>query len=293
MLLLTNGIVEVRVPRSYGPRVTEYHFAGEPNVFGDGAGASRPTPDGLWRAFGGHRLWAAPERFPETYTIDDRPPEIERRGERSVVVHRRRDERTGLRVSIGLDLAATGTEVSVDHRIRNDGTTAQHVGAWGITIVCPGGCALIPNAIRRSQREALLPARTMTLWHYTDLGDPRLTFGARFVRVRCDPERPSPNKLGFACEKGWVAYLLDGVAFVVRAPYQAERAYPDLNSSVEIYTEGSLCEVETLGPLDLLQPGDELSHQVLWSLARVDADDDETLAQALEEHLRPRPAPSR
>lgn len=285
-LVLTNGIVNVRIPRAYGPRITAYHFIDEPNVFGDGTNASRPTPYGLWRAYGGHRLWAAPERFPETYTIDDRPPSIEHRGEGAVVVRRPTDERTGLSMSLAVEVATNGTGVTVDHRIRNDGKATQQLAPWGITVVRTGGSALIPNPVRRSQREALLPARNVTLWHYTDLADPRIAFGPRFVRLRCDPSQPAPNKLGAGCERGWFAYLLEGVVFVVSAPHLAEGTYPDLNSSVEVYTEGPFCEVETLGPLELLEPGNELSHRVRWSLVRIDDDDDETLAGALEQHLR-------
>ena len=171
-LRLTNGVVEVRVPARYGPRVTHYGFADGPNLFGHGAGVQRETPRGTWRAYGGHRLWAAPERFPETYTIDDRPPAVES-SERRVVLRRARDPQTGLAVSMEIELEPVGTEVLVRHAIANEAGAPRELAPWSLTVMRPGGVGLIPNPERRSQREALLPARTLALWSYTDLSDAR------------------------------------------------------------------------------------------------------------------------
>ncbi|HEY0615163.1 MAG TPA: hypothetical protein VGC96_11000 [Candidatus Elarobacter sp.] len=282
---LTNGVVELRVPAAFGPRVMHYGFVDGPNVFGDAAAAQRETPHGMWRAYGGHRLWAAPERFPETYTVDDRPPAIEHTGLR-LLARRARDPQTGLVAGIELQLDPDGTGVRVTHELANEGRSPQRLAAWGLTVVAAGGTALIPNPEFRPQREALLPARAMVLWRYTDLSDPRFVFGPSFVRLRCDPERPTPNKIGVACERGWFAYLTGGTAFVVRTAYDAAADYPDRDCSVEVYTEGGFCEVETLAPLTTLAPGEVTRHVERWSLAGgLDAPDDASLADALGKHV--------
>ena len=292
---LTNGVVEVRVPTAYGPRVSHYGVAGGPNVFGDAPDAQRETPHGMWRAYGGHRLWAAPERFPETYTIDDLPPEIES-SERRIVVRRARDPRTGLvaGMDVQLDAAgatdtkldAAGTGVTVIHAIENQSDGPRRLAPWGLTVVRPGGVALIPNPERRSQREALLPARTISLWSYTDLSDSRFVFGPEFLRLRCDPACQAPNKIGVACERGWFAYLVERTAFVVRTAYDPGAEYPDRGCSVEIYTEGGFCEVETLAPLTTLAPRETARHTERWSLVPdIAADDDESLARILGKHV--------
>ncbi len=285
MVQLTNGIVELGLPADYGPRVTHFGFLNGPNVFGDGETARRDTPDGSWRPYGGHRLWAAPERFPQTYTIDDRPPEVESLGERHAVLRRARDPRTGLTKTLEVELQPTASDVIVRHAIANDSPSEQELACWGITVVRPGGVALIPNLVPSSAREALAPARALALWRYTNLGDPRFSFGPAFTRLRCDPAQPAPTKLGIACERGWFAYLVDGVAFVVRAAYDPAAVYPDLGSSVEVYTEGPFCEVETLGPLVMLRPGGVARHVVRWSLVRVPSDDEGLLAEVLGKHV--------
>ena len=283
-LRLTNGEVELRAPRAYGPRITHYGFAGGPNVFGDGAQAKRETPRGLWRAYGGHRLWAAPESFPETYTIDDEPPEIESASELRATLRRARDPLTGLVASMEIELAPRGTEAVVTHVLANEGEAPRRLAPWALTVVRGGGCALIPNPEFRPQPEALLPARTMSLWSYTDLSDSRFTFGPRFVRLRCDPVRTAPTKIGVACERGWFAYAVERTAFVVRTLYDASAEYPDRGCSTEVYTEGGFYEVETLAPLVTLASGESARHVERWSLyADVDTeDDDETVMELLQ-----------
>ena len=283
--VLANGTVEVRVPTAYGPRITHYGFTGGVNVLGDGAGVERETPRGLWRAYGGHRLWAAPEAFPDTYTIDDAPPAIER-GERRLVVRGPRDASTGLTKSFTVELAAHGTDVIVTHTIANEGSEPRRLAPWAITVARSGGTAVIPNPHFAPQPEALLPARTMSVWRYTNFADGRFTFGERFVRLRCDPAYREPNKIGVACERGWFAYLVDGVAFVLRAAYDATAEYPDRGCSVEVYTQGAFCEIETLAPLTTVAPGQSAEHVERWSLIR-DAGDggDASLARMFARHV--------
>ena len=278
-LRLSNGIVEVGIPLGFGPRVMRYGFIGEPSILAP-ADAARITPAGLWRAYGGHRLWAAPERFPETYTLDDAPPQVERRSEASATV-RASPPGAGLCVEIGVRLVPGSSEAVIEHVLTNTGDGARELAPWGISVVRPNGVAVIPNPRYRPQPEALLPVRTVALWGYTDLADGRFAAGPSFVRLRCDPANAAPIKLGVACERGWCAYVSDGVAFVVRAPLRTDAVYPDLGSSIELYSEGAFFEVETLGPLAHLAPGESTRHSVRWSLVRVDADDDATLARAL------------
>ena len=85
-LRIGDGEIEATIPLAFGPRITAFGRLGEPSVLAGAPSITRTTPDGTWRAYGGHRLWAAPERFPQTYALDDAPPQIERRGELAAAV---------------------------------------------------------------------------------------------------------------------------------------------------------------------------------------------------------------
>lgn len=276
---LSNGVVEVRIARAYGPRVTAFRFAGGPNVFGAAPHATRATPDGVWRAYGGHRVWAAPESFPLTYTLDDTPPSIEA-DRRRAVARRAADPHALVAVEIELELGEQSSDVAVTHRLRNNGMHDMTIAPWGITIVQPGGVAVVPNSERRPQPSALRPARPIVVWHYTALDDERLRFGAHAATVRCVPAQQAPFKIGFGNERGWFAYLWERTAFVVTSSYDREATYPDFGCSTEIYTEGAFCEVETLGPLVRLTPGDTAEHTETWRLL-ADVDDVASLLERM------------
>ncbi len=57
--------------------------------------------------------------------------------------------------------------------------------------------------------------------------------------------------------------------------------YPDFGSNNETYTTRSYMEVESLGPLHTLEPGDAAEHMEQWHLFRgVQAGDDESSLHA-------------
>ncbi len=216
-----------------------------------------------------------------------------RRSTRGEAPHRRdaaarRADRPARR-AFAVELAASGTGVTRPaHDRERRAASRGRFAPWALTVARPGGTALIPNPHFAPQPEALLPARTLALWRYTDLRDARFAFGEAFVRLRCDPASREPNKIGVACERGWFAYLVDGTAFVhPRARTTPSGDYPDRGCSVEVYTQGAFCEVETLAPLVDRAAGRRGGHVERWSLVRdVGRGDDASLARELGEARR-------
>jgi hypothetical protein len=52
--------------------VIRYGFVGGQNLFKEFAEQLGRSGETSWQARGGHRLWAAPERIPYTYALDNR-----------------------------------------------------------------------------------------------------------------------------------------------------------------------------------------------------------------------------
>jgi hypothetical protein len=104
------------------------------------------------------------------------------------------------------------------------------------------------------------------LWHYTDLSDPRWTLGQKYMRLRSDAESPEPQKIGLLNKQGWAAYLRGETLFVKRVAYVEGATYPDYNCNFETYTAGAFMEVESLGALARLEPGESAEHTEAWSL---------------------------
>jgi hypothetical protein len=104
------------------------------------------------------------------------------------------------------------------------------------------------------------------LWHYTDLSDSRYAIGPKYIRLSTDEKKAEPQKFGVLNKTGWAAYARNGLLFVKRMKYEEGAEYPDYNSSVEVFTQAGFIEVESLGPMRTLKPGESAEHTERWSL---------------------------
>jgi hypothetical protein len=134
--------------------------------------------------------------------------------------------------------------------------------------MAPGGTAIIPLPPRRTHPEALQPVNTLTLWAYTDMSDPRWTWGRKYILVRHDAAATSPQKAGAWVPDGWAAYARHGHLFVKTFERVPGAVYPDLGCSTEVFTNAQMLELETLGPLVRLQPDAAVEHVEHWHLFR-------------------------
>jgi hypothetical protein len=263
---LANAQVELVVVTEVGPRILHFGFLGATNLLFQAESDLGRSGDEGHRFYGGHRLWHAPESIPRTYQPDNQPAEVEQ-FDSTLRVTAPAEAGTGIQKQIDLRISEERAQVTLTHRLINRGLWPVELAPWAITQVVPGGEALIPlPGLRQFAAETLQPSFSIAAWPYANLGDPRLRFEEPAIRVRQDSQAGSPLKLGVRGGRGWLAYSLGNAVFVKRAAYQPAARYPDLNSSLEVYTDGSFLELETLGPLQTLQPGDQAEHVEDWFL---------------------------
>lgn len=265
---LSNGTVEAIVTTDIGPRVIRYGFAGGENMLAELPDESVKTEYGVWKPWGGHRLWHAPEAIPRTYVPDNTPIGFQALGDSSARLVQPTEKETGVRKEMTVTLDADGTRLTLRHSITNCGPWDVELAPWALTIMngAGGGTVILPQEPYRSHDEYLLPARAMVLWHYTDLSDPRWQFGKKYVRLNVDAKLKEPQKLGLTDKQGWAAYAHDRTLFVKRFAFSGGGVYPDGMCNCETYTAGSFVEVETLGVLSSLAPGASAEHVEQWYL---------------------------
>jgi len=261
---ISNGTAELVVATDIGPRLLKYSLAGGQNVLGEYAGRATATVFGGWKPWGGHRLWAAPERMPETYAPDNSPVDFAAIDELSVRLAQATD-RAGIQKEMTVRLDARTGHANVHHRITNRSGSTLELAPWAITIVRSGE-AIVPLEPWRSHDEALLPSQPVVRWEFTDFTDPRLKFGRKYIRVQTDRYASAPQKLGLLNKRGWCAHFNAGTLFVKRFPYVEGAAYPDHGCNNEVYVEGDLLELESLGPLQQLRPNETAEHVEQWDL---------------------------
>jgi hypothetical protein len=240
-----------------------------------------------WRAYGGHRLWHAPEHAVRTYEPDNEPVQWEW-DDRTLSIAAPPEPRTGIRKEIALTLHPAAASVTIVHRLVNTGLWDVRLAPWALTVMAPGGRAVVAQEPYAPHPEALLAARPLVLWPYTDMADPRLRWGRRTVEMRQDAAASHPLKFGVLATRPAAAYEWQGMIFLKRAEFTAGAVYPDFNCNLEFFTNAEMLEVESLGPLTTLAAGGGMAvHTERWYLfhGTLGASDQE-MAETLESLLR-------
>lgn len=260
---LTNGLIELVITGEVGPRVIHCGLLGGRNLFAEYRDQWGKTGGDDWRIYGGHRLWHAPEIEPRTYMPDNGPVAFEPLPD-GVRVVQATEPLTGIQKSIEITLATAAPKAKLVHRLTNQGVWPVQLAPWALSVMAPGGVAVLPLPPRGEHPRDLLPASTLTLWTYTNLSDARWTWGREVVLLR-QADAP-PQKIGMSVPDGWLAYVLEGTLFVKQFGFQPGAAYPDMGCSAECFTNRDMLELESLGPLTTLAPGQTVEHVETWSV---------------------------
>lgn len=273
---VSNGVVEVVATADVGPRLIRFGFVGGPNEFAEFTDQLGKVGGDAWRIYGGHRLWHAPEHPQRTYYPDNEPVQVRVVDEWTLELIPPTERTTGVQKTLRVALHPDRPQVTVTHILTNRNLWAIELAAWALSVMAPGGVALLPQPPFIPHGEKLLPARPLVQWHYTDMTDPRWTFGKRFILLRQDPTRSTPQKLGIANPDGWCAYANGDRLFVKIFQHREGAPYPDFGCSTEVFTDATMLELETLSPLTRLEPGGHLEHVERWHLfSGVTVTDDE------------------
>jgi hypothetical protein len=218
-------------------------------------------PDsGIYRFHGGHRLWAGPEVPAMTYAPDDHPCLVASDSDHVVVTAL--PDKAGLAKVLEVGLA--DGRLIVDHRISNAGTNPVSLAPWGITQLRLGGVALIPTTTGRGQ-DPFQADSSLVIWPYNDLTDPRLSWRKRAAIIEATP---GPRlKIGVGPNPGCLGYLIEHQLFIKEIVPAGSGTYPDRGAVGQVFVEDSFCELESVGPIVVLEPGSSVSHRESWEVS--------------------------
>lgn len=262
---LSNGQIELILTADVGPRIIRFGFIGRENMFKEYADQIGKTESEEWLIFGGHRLWHAPEAQPRTY-FPDIEPVLVQEIEHGLIVTQKPEPTTGLQKQIKIQMASDQPEVILTHILINHNLWAVETAPWALSVMAPGGTAVLSLPKRGPHPEFMLPTSVLSIWPYTNLSDPRWTLGYRYILLSQDPQNASPQKLGVLSQDGWAAYANFGVLFIKQVPIQFEGFYPDLGVNFEVFTNDEMLELESLGPMETIPPKGQIDHQEHWTL---------------------------
>jgi hypothetical protein len=287
-LEVSNDTVTLIISLQFGPRVLFYGFTGGQNFFHtfDDQIASATTAT-EWHSYGGHRLWHAPEVYPRSYYPDNDPVDYCVK-EGTLILKSPCETVNGIEKRIEIELTETGSVVRLDHILCNRGVWDIEVSAWCLSVMASGGRAIIPQEHYiphgHGEGETFEAARSLVLWPFTSMGDPRFIWGEKYIQMREDASHESKQKIGMNNTLGWAAYALKDELFIKRFDYLPTENYPDNGCNCEFFTMPHFLEVETLSPLVRLAPDGVVHHREEWSLAACSVPEDE---KSIEEIILP------
>lgn len=273
-LKIGNGDAELIVTLDVGPRVISYKLADGANVFKNYDEMMGKTGESEWMIRGGHRLWVAPEDPERTYALDNDMVEYKELGPGRVKFTPKAEAAFGIRKEMEVTLSVSGSQVLVKHKVTNLGKKETVLAVWALSVMAPGGVEIIPlppksphpgAAKNAKSAEDFAPDQFFSVWPFFDFKDPRWDFGTDFITLTQDAKRGA-TKLGLAHKSGRVGYLNAGTLFTKSFVFRKGRHYPDHGVNYETFTNEDMLEMESLGPLTTLSPGDSVEHLEHWEL---------------------------
>lgn len=261
--MLETKDIKIGIPLEFGLRISYLSYQDSENLF-----FVQPTdmtdmslPNG-WRVRGGHRLWTAPES--EKHYYPDNQPISYEIVDDVVILSQQEDPWLKIEKSIEISFPTSNT-VKVVHKVKNTDTVSHTFSPWGVSSMAGGGIQYIPLPQRQGGYNPLLRYST---WDYACLGDERVDYSLEQIKISHKPTGKK-FKMGLGHPDGPVKYVNRGVVFEKTYDIFKDKLYPDGNVSFETFMCDHAVEVETLSPLQEVEPGQTASHTELWRLTKV------------------------
>ena len=188
-------------------------------------------------------------------------------GDREGRLISQKDTSTGVQLIRNFKLDERGSRLTYTQIIKNISNETKYYCHWSRTFVKGGGISLSPlNTRSRFPKGYLLygPGRVMD---FRPADEPNVRERNGILEIIGAPGRP---KFVFDLEVGWLAYITkDNQLFVKKFPVYPDRVYGEMsaaNACVWYNTEELMCEIEPIGPMETIKPGEEVSFTETWYL---------------------------
>ena len=267
-VVIANGQVEAVLVPSVG-RLMQFRFAGASDgpLWENGKLAGKPMSPKPWEAshgsFGGDKTWPAPQsvwNWPPPDVFDAAPLAFRLPGDGSVVLTSPVSPRFGIRTERQFSLmpdAPVLRVVTTYERVSAGTDVPAEVSVWTITQAKDPVAMFIP--VPASGR---VPEGTSKQW-----GIPKDDLTVRDGLLRLTRDRKDSHKVGN--DAGSMVWVGDREVLRIDIGLEPGATYPDEGCSAEIYTNPDptpYVELETLGPLRSLKPGQRLSATNTYTL---------------------------
>ncbi|MFP4056507.1 MAG: hypothetical protein ACLF0G_06540 [Candidatus Brocadiia bacterium] len=293
-VMLRNANCRVVLCHQCGGRVLEYSWKGA-NAMAlndDAAGKVYDLRARKGGAADGGRFDIGPEQIiPAHPRLWVGPWRAETTGPRAARLTSLEDPATGVQLVRTFQLDDESSHLRCTQTIRNVSEETKTWCHWSRTFAPGGGIVVIPltEPCRFPSKYLMYGPESVMMYRPSD---PRIVVRDGFLLITGTPKHP---KLGMDTHAGWLAYLMPrGQLFVKRFATYPDRPYNEMAAlTVSIwYYKDQLCELEPIGPRNVIRPGESASFTEDWWLLPYPwpkepaALDLEALAAAVERRAR-------
>jgi len=266
-LAVENAETRVVVCPQAGGRLLEYSLNGVNSLYLD------PTQQG-WRHMPGvptvdpcgGRCDIGPERViaphPDLWLGDWMGEAV---GAGKVRLTSGRDRVTGMRLVREFTLAENSSHLECAQRMVNESDRPATCCHWSRTLAAGGGIVLIPLTPDSRFPKSYIMYGPGPVMNYRP-EDPNIRVREDFLEILGTPANP---KLGMDSAAGRFCYLMrDNLLFIKRYPVFPDRVYSEMAGlTISIwYYKNERCELEPIGPREILAPGASASYTEAWEL---------------------------
>jgi len=257
---LTLGEAEMVVVAEVGPRILSLSAGGGHNLlYVDAATAGKGQGDADWHIYGGHRIWSSPEGE-AAYAPDNAPCEAKVAGGK-LTLETPVNAQTKLRKR--LTISAEGERFVVESALINASPFVFGGTIWALTCVVPQGTIALPWGSGGTWDVKRIQWWQGWAGHSSDVRSKQYLPGPDLFQIRPTGEE---GKIGTHTPEGWLALCRKDATFIKSFAPDMHAAYPDGGCSVEVYTCASFIEMETLGPVMVLAPGQVVAQREVWTV---------------------------
>ena len=264
VLWLTDGKTEIGVALDFGIRVVHLSCSGCANLFYE---QPQDRSDGFvekngWCLYGGHRLWLAPESYDSYHPDND--PVVYTVEEDKILFEQSIDPLLHIRKRLQISFNNDGS-VCVLQQIENALDVPINGAAWGVNTLDAGGTAVISFGCQNTG--GFNPQRVVSLWSDTNLSDSRLEFKKDRLLARHLPIKDY-LKVGLYSNPGRAVLINKGQQFELTFEAEKFELYPDNGCNFELYMCEQFMELESLGKMTTILPGQCAVHTEVWRLEK-------------------------
>lgn len=263
---ISNSTVDLVVIPRLG-RIMRYGMVGGDNILWENPAFSGKEPDPKskeWQAFGGDKLWLAPQSFwgwPPPNELDYGPyvgtPILN-----GIKLVGPKNARFGIHFEREITLNPKSSEVTIINRMVNDAKYTVRRSLWPV--------AQIDNPDR-----VTVGLHTTKEWPKGYYNYERPQSPAEFCEevgtnlvMKINPKETA--KYGFAARDGVILAVKGKLIFTVTAKYQSGKEYPDKGSAQQVFLNNEpdrYVEMELTSPMEWVKPGESKELVVHWTLS--------------------------